>query len=73
MISKVKIMWLFFYYLNSIGNLTLTGYNSKYSNRSFDRKLNIEKGFKDSLFSFLNRLSADKTNWGKKKLSSVEI
>lgn len=30
-------------YLHTIGNLTLTGYNSEYSNKSFQ-----EKSFKDS-------------------------
>ncbi len=35
-------------YLNTIGNLTLTGYNSEYSNKSFQEKQGMEKGFKDS-------------------------
>ncbi|WRB79085.1 DUF262 and DUF1524 domain-containing protein [Helicobacter pylori] len=35
-------------YLHTIGNLTLTGYNSTYSNRSFQEKRDMEKGFKDS-------------------------
>ncbi len=35
-------------YLHTIGNLTLTGYNSKYSNKSFKEKQGMEKGFKDS-------------------------
>ncbi|MGT0099372.1 DUF262 and DUF1524 domain-containing protein [Helicobacter pylori] len=35
-------------YLHTIGNLTLTGYNSKYSNKSFQEKHGMEKGFKDS-------------------------
>ncbi|NOJ65770.1 DUF262 domain-containing protein [Helicobacter pylori H13-1] len=35
-------------YLHTIGNLTLTGYNSEYSNRSFQEKRGMEKGFKDS-------------------------
>ncbi|MCH4610343.1 DUF262 domain-containing protein [Helicobacter pylori] len=35
-------------YLNTIGNLTLTGYNSEYSNRSFQEKRDMEKGFKQS-------------------------
>ncbi|MCH4607382.1 DUF262 domain-containing protein [Helicobacter pylori] len=35
-------------YLHTIGNLTLTGYNSKCSNRSFQEKRNMEKGFKQS-------------------------
>lgn len=55
-------------YINSIGNLTLTGYNSKYSNRPFIEKQTIEKGFKDSHFSFLNRLPAQKDSWGKEEI-----
>ncbi|WQS16221.1 DUF262 and DUF1524 domain-containing protein [Helicobacter pylori] len=35
-------------YLHTIGNLTLTGYNEKYSNNSFQEKRDMEKGFKDS-------------------------
>ncbi|WRB60600.1 DUF262 and DUF1524 domain-containing protein [Helicobacter pylori] len=35
-------------YLHTIGNLTLTGYNLEYSNKSFQEKRDMEKGFKDS-------------------------
>ncbi|GHQ72829.1 hypothetical protein VN0403_12230 [Helicobacter pylori] len=35
-------------YLHTIGNLTLTGYNSEYGNKSFQEKRGMEKGFKDS-------------------------
>ncbi len=35
-------------YLNTIGNLTLTGYNEKYSNNSFQEKQGMEGGFKYS-------------------------
>ncbi|GAA8211041.1 hypothetical protein NP05272_09880 [Helicobacter pylori] len=35
-------------YLHTIGNLTLTGYNQKYSNNSFQEKRYMEKGFKQS-------------------------
>ncbi|WRF55493.1 DUF262 and DUF1524 domain-containing protein [Helicobacter pylori] len=35
-------------YLHTIGNLTLTGYNHEYSNKSFQEKRDMEKGFKDS-------------------------
>lgn len=55
-------------YLNSIGNLTLTGYNSKYSNRPFTEKQNIDKGFKDSHFAFLNRLPSNKESWGESEI-----
>ncbi|WRD93024.1 DUF262 and DUF1524 domain-containing protein [Helicobacter pylori] len=35
-------------YLHTIGNLTLTGYNTEYSNKFFQEKQGMEKGFKDS-------------------------
>ncbi|GAA7112000.1 DUF262 and DUF1524 domain-containing protein [Helicobacter pylori] len=35
-------------YLHTIGNLTLTGYNDIYSNKSFQEKRGMEKGFKQS-------------------------
>ncbi len=35
-------------YLHTIGNLTLTGYNTEYGNRSFQKKRDMEKGFKQS-------------------------
>ncbi len=35
-------------YLHTIGNLTLTGYNSEYSNNSFQEKRDMENGFKQS-------------------------
>ncbi len=35
-------------YLNTIGNLTLTGYNQEYSNKSFQEKRDMENGFKQS-------------------------
>ncbi|WP_120901980.1 DUF262 and DUF1524 domain-containing protein [Helicobacter pylori] len=35
-------------YLHTIGNLTLTGYNEEYSNKSFQEKRDMENGFKQS-------------------------
>ena len=35
-------------YLHILGNLTLTGYNSEYSDRPFHEKRDMEGGFKDS-------------------------
>ncbi|EJB61876.1 DUF262 and DUF1524 domain-containing protein [Helicobacter pylori] len=35
-------------YLHTIGNLTLTGYNSEYSNNSFQEKRDMKNGFKQS-------------------------
>lgn len=52
-------------YLNSLGNLTITGYNSKYSNKSFEEKQNMEKGFKQSHFVNLNSIPAKVSNWGR--------
>ena len=39
-------------YVNTIGNLTLTGYNSELSNKSLDEK---QEMYKDSKFLFLNK------------------
>ena len=41
-------------YLHTMSNLTLTGYNSQYSNLSFAEKRDMEKGFKDSAFRLNN-------------------
>ena len=35
-------------YLHTLGNLTLTGYNSEYSDHPFSKKRDMEGGFKDS-------------------------
>jgi uncharacterized protein with ParB-like and HNH nuclease domain len=35
-------------YLNRLGNLTFTGYNSQYSNKSFQEKLTLKGGFNES-------------------------
>lgn len=35
-------------YLHTLGNLTLTGYNSEYSDHTFTKKRDMEGGFKDS-------------------------
>lgn len=35
-------------YLHTLGNLTLTGYNSEYSDKSFQEKRDMEGGFKSS-------------------------
>ena len=51
-------------YLNNLGNLTLTGYNPKYSNRSFSEKQSMDKGFKESHFVNLNALPAKASKWG---------
>ena len=41
-------------YLHTMANLTLTGYNSQYSNLAFLEKREMEKGFNDSAFRLNN-------------------
>lgn len=36
-------------WLHTLGNLTLTGYNSEYSDRPFVEKRDMENGFKDRI------------------------
>ncbi|GAA8566827.1 DUF262 and DUF1524 domain-containing protein [Helicobacter pylori] len=54
-------------YLNTIGNLTLTGYNSEYSNNSFQEKRYVEKGFKQSPLR-LNQSLKDLEVFGEKEI-----
>lgn len=49
-------------YLNTIGNLTLTGYNPEYSNRSFQMKKHMKNGFNDSSL-YLNHYMRDVDKW----------
>ncbi|GAA9923268.1 DUF262 and DUF1524 domain-containing protein [Helicobacter pylori] len=54
-------------YLHTIGNLTLTGYNSEYSNKSFQEKRDMEKGFKDSPLR-LNQGLRDLKSFGEEEI-----
>ncbi len=54
-------------YLHTIGNLTLTGYNSEYSNNSFQEKRDMEKGFKQSPLK-LNQSLKDLESFGEKEI-----
>ncbi|GAA9328134.1 DUF262 and DUF1524 domain-containing protein [Helicobacter pylori] len=54
-------------YLHTIGNLTLTGYNNKYSNKSFKEKQGMEKGFKDSPLR-LNQGLRDLESFGEEEI-----
>ncbi|RKV31297.1 DUF262 and DUF1524 domain-containing protein [Helicobacter pylori] len=54
-------------YLHTIGNLTLTGYNEKYSNNSFQEKRDMEKGFKQSPLR-LNQSLKDLESFGGKEI-----
>ncbi|MDK0980620.1 DUF262 domain-containing HNH endonuclease family protein [Clostridium perfringens] len=49
-------------YIGTIGNLTLTGYNSSLSNKSFVEKRDMKKGFKDSRLK-LNKYLVDIDKW----------
>ncbi|GAA8244807.1 DUF262 and DUF1524 domain-containing protein [Helicobacter pylori] len=54
-------------YLHTIGNLTLTGYNEKYSNNSFQEKRDMEKGFKQSPLK-LNQGLKDLESFGEEEI-----
>ncbi|RVZ21924.1 DUF262 and DUF1524 domain-containing protein [Helicobacter pylori] len=54
-------------YLHTIGNLTLTGYNKEYSNNSFQKKRDMEKGFKQSSLK-LNQSLKDLEPFGEEKI-----
>ncbi|GAA7685668.1 DUF262 and DUF1524 domain-containing protein [Helicobacter pylori] len=54
-------------YLHTIGNLTLTGYNQEYSNKSFQEKQDMEKGFKDSPLR-LNQGLRDLESFGEEEI-----
>ena len=49
-------------YLNILGNITLTGYNSKLSNRSFTEKRDMGKGFRESKLT-LNKYLWNLDTW----------
>ncbi len=54
-------------YLHTIGNLTLTGYNPEYSNKSFQEKQGMEGGFKQSPLR-LNQSLKDLESFGEEKI-----
>ncbi|MDU9769804.1 DUF262 and DUF1524 domain-containing protein [Helicobacter pylori] len=54
-------------YLHTIGNLTLTGYNSECSNNSFQEKRDMENGFKQSPLR-LNQSLKDLESFDEKKI-----
>ncbi|WP_120910751.1 DUF262 and DUF1524 domain-containing protein [Helicobacter pylori] len=54
-------------YLHTIGNLTLTGYNSEYRNKSFQEKRDMENGFKQSSLK-LNQSLKDLEVFGEKEI-----
>ena len=56
-------------YLHTLGNLTLTGYNSEYSNRSFKEKRDMEGGFKQSPLR-VNAGLGDLDEWNENTIKS---
>jgi hypothetical protein len=54
-------------YLHTLWNITLTWYNSKYSNKTFWEKRNIEKWFKDSPL-YLNWFLKDVDVWNEENI-----
>ncbi|MFP6189032.1 DUF262 domain-containing protein [Helicobacter pylori] len=54
-------------YLHTIGNLTKTGYNTEYSNKSFQEKQGMEKGFKNSPLR-LNQSLRDLESFGEEEI-----
>ena len=51
-------------YLNTLANLTITGYNSKLSNQSFIKKRDCENGYKESRL-WLNKYLSSIDKWDK--------
>ena len=55
-------------WLHRLGNLTLTAYNSKYSDRSFEEKKSIVGGFGDSSVR-LNKFVREQTTWDDEQIA----
>ena len=60
--KKIQPVWL-----HRLGNLTLTGYNSTYSDRAFDEKKTIEGGFEFSAVR-LNKFVREQKQWTPKEI-----
>ncbi len=56
-------------YCHTLGNLTLTGYNSEYSNRTFAEKRDMEGGFADSPLR-LNKMLRTASVWDKQAIET---
>lgn len=55
--------------LHTLPNLTLTGYNSRYSNKPFIEKRDMEKGFKDSALN-MNKCLLDYDKWTAEEMNA---
>src|SRR5690625_5327701 len=60
--EEVHLEWL-----HRIGNLTVTGYNSSYSNQSFNVKKTTENGFDDTPYR-INRYIIESAQWTKTEI-----
>lgn len=60
--QKIQEKWL-----HTLGNLTLTGYNSEYSDRSFPEKRDMDGGFKHSPLK-LNEGLSSLTDWNEESI-----
>lgn len=54
-------------WLHRLGNLTLTGYNSSYSDRPFEEKKTIKRGFTESALH-LNRFVREQRTWTEREM-----
>lgn len=54
-------------WIHRLANLTLTGYNTKYSNLPFHRKRDMDHGFRDSGLR-MNHWISDQVQWGESEL-----
>lgn len=52
-------------YIDNIGNITLTGYNSEMSNKDFLTKKEMAGGYNDSHFPRLNKVQREEEVWNK--------
>lgn len=59
-------------FIHTIGNLTLTAYNSEMSDKSFEDKLNMKGGFKESALR-INRYVVKQNTWSKEKIQERAV
>lgn len=62
--QKVQETWL-----HTLGNLTLTAYNSEYSDRSFSQKRDMKRGFRESKL-YLNRDLGSLDTWNQETIQN---
>ncbi|GAA8007106.1 DUF262 and DUF1524 domain-containing protein [Helicobacter pylori] len=55
-------------YLHTIGNLTLTGYNQEYGNKSFQEKKGMENGFENSPLRLNQSLRGSESSFGEEEI-----